>query len=284
MAKNLLSGSTEKTRMTKNSLLWQITPAAGGPVSYLFGTMHVRDARAFGWLDIALHHLAGCAVFATEFDFSDTDGAAIAEVLRLPEGATLDRLLPRGAWKNLDRYARKKLGITALNLQHQHPMLVSTALTGAFMAEEATHSLDETLWYAARTAGKQCTGVETFDEQLDTLRKIPLEQHLHSLTWLLKNFGRQRRRIQKMMQRYASGGLQRLYQSAKKDAKGLRRVLLYDRNALMARRFEEIARSQPLFCAVGAGHLAGQKGMLRLLKKAGFKVRAIMPPVAVAGD
>ncbi len=265
--------------MTKNSLLWQVSPADGGPPSYLFGTMHVRDARAFGWLDLGLRHLAECTVFATEFDFSDTDGAAIAEVLRLPEGATLDQLLPRGAWKNLDRYARKRLGVPAETLRFQHPMLVSTALTGAFMAEEAAHSLDETLWYAAQAAGKKCTGVETFNEQLETLRQIPLEQHLRSLTWLLKNFGRQRRRLQKMMHLYGTGDLQRLYQAAKKDAKGLRRVLLYDRNVLMAQRFEEIAQSQSLFCAVGAGHLAGQKGMLRLLKKAGFKVRPVMAPV-----
>lgn len=38
--------------MTKNSLLWKITPP-GGPTSYLFGTMHVRDLRAFGWLETA---------------------------------------------------------------------------------------------------------------------------------------------------------------------------------------------------------------------------------------
>ena len=262
--------------MTKNSLLWQITPADGGPSSYLFGTMHVRDARAFGWLDTALGYLADCEIFATEFDFSEADGAAVAEVLRLPDGATLDQLLPRGAWKNLERYARKKLGVPAVHFQHQHPMLASTALTAAFMAEEAAHSLDETLWHAAQAAGKSCTGVETFDEQLRTLRKIPLELHLQNLTWLLKNFGRQRRRMQKMMNMYANSDLQRLYQAAKKDAKGLRRVLLYDRNGLMAQRFAEIARSQSLFCAVGAGHLAGQKGMLRLLKKAGFVVRPVL--------
>ncbi len=79
-----------------------------------------------------------------------------------------------------------------------------------------------------------------------------------------------------MMRRYADGEIQALYQSAKKDAKGMRKILLYRRNKLMAKRFGEIARTQSLFCAVGAGHLAGGKGMLRLLKKAGFKVKPIL--------
>jgi uncharacterized protein YbaP (TraB family) len=258
--------------MTKNSLLWKITPP-GGPDSYLFGTMHVRDLRAFGWLDTAKKHLAECEVFATEFDFSDADETALAEALKLPNGATLDALLKPGVWKNLDFYCRKKLGTSAETMRHQHPMTVTTALSTASLLEESAHSLDETLWHHARALGKTTTGVETFADQLDTLRKIPFEQHLKSLTWLLKNYGSQKRRLKKMMNWYAKGDIQRLYKAAKKDAKGMRRVLLYERNVLMAKRFEEIAREQSLFCAVGAGHLAGGKGMLRLLKKAGFKIR-----------
>ncbi len=258
--------------MTKNSLLWKIIPPGGGPVSYLFGTMHVRDLRAFGWLETAKKQMAECEVFATEFDFSDTDETALAAALRLPNGATLDTLLKPGVWKNLDFYCRKKLGVPAEAMRHQHPMAVSTAISVAFLADESAHSLDETLWHHARALGKTTTGVETFADQLGTLGKIPLEQHLRSLTWLLKNYARQKRRLKKMMRWYAAGEIRQLYQAAKKDAKGMRRILLYERNVLMTKRFEEISRRQSLFCAVGAGHLAGGKGMLRLLKKAGYKV------------
>ncbi|MCW5922123.1 MAG: TraB/GumN family protein [Saprospiraceae bacterium] len=261
--------------MTKNSLLWKITPPDGGPASYLFGTMHVRDLRAFGWLETAKRHIDACETFATEFDFSDADETALAEALRLPNGATLDTLLKPSVWKNLDFYCRKKLGCTAEIMRSQHPMAVMTALSTAFLTDESAHSLDEALWHHARAVGKKTTGVETFADQLETLRKIPLEQHLKSLTWLLKNYGRQKRRLKKMMGWYASGDIRQLYQAAKKDAKGMRRVLLYERNKLMAGRFAEIAREHTLFCAVGAGHLAGGKGMLRLLKKAGFKVKPV---------
>jgi uncharacterized protein YbaP (TraB family) len=262
--------------MTKKSLLWKITPRDGGTASCLFGTMHVRDLRAFGWLEIAKQHLAECQVFAAEFDFSDTDESALESALQLPNDATLDTFLKPRVWKNLDFYCRKRLGITAESMRRQHPMAVTTALSAAFLMEESAHSLDETLWHHARKLGKTTTGVETFGEQLETLRKIPFEQHLKSLTWLLKNYDRQKRRLKKMMNWYAKGDIQQLYQAAKKDAKGMRRILLYERNVLMAKRFEEIARERPLFCAVGAGHLAGGKGMLRLLKKAGFKVKPVV--------
>lgn len=260
----------------KNSLLWKITHPGGVTVSYLFGTMHVRDLRAFGWLETAKRRLDECEVFATEFDFSEADEVALASALQLPEGVTLDMLLKPGSWKNLDFYCRKKLGISADSMRHQHPMTVSTTLSMAFLAEESAHSLDETLWHHARSLGKTTAGVETFADQLATLRKITFEQHIKSLTWLLKNYRRQKRRLKKMMQWYANGQIQQLYKAAKKDAKGMRRVLLYDRNYIMATRFLEIAHKKSLFCAVGAGHLAGGKGMLRLLKKVGFKVEPVM--------
>ena len=56
-------------------MLWRITPPHGGPDSYLFGTMHVRDLRAFEWLETAQNHLAQCEVFATEFDFNEIDSS-----------------------------------------------------------------------------------------------------------------------------------------------------------------------------------------------------------------
>lgn len=261
--------------MKKNSLLWRISPAAGGKASYLFGTMHVRDLRAFGWLELAKECLAECDCFAAEFDFSETDPAALSAALALPEGKSLQDYLSRGAWKRLEHYAQEKLGTSAESLQYQHPMSVSTMLSTIFMAEEMSHSLDETLWRHALMLGKSTTGVESFSDQIETLHRIPFELHIKGLTWLLKNHKRQKNRLKKMMQRYAKGEIQELYKATKKDAKGMRNVLLYRRNHLMAKRFAEIAQEKTLFCAVGAGHLSGGKGMLRLLKKAGFKVEPI---------
>lgn len=268
----------------KNSLLWVVTRKDGGPVSYLFGTMHVRDLRAFGWLEPALSRLEQCEVFATEFDFSDTDSVAVNTVLQLPPDTTLDQVLKPGAWKKLAFYCRKKLKVPAENMRFLHPMTVNMALTNDLVSSEAALSLDETLWAKARELGKKTTGVETFGEQLEILKRIPFELHLKNLNWLLKNFSGQKRRLKKMFRWYREGNIRELYKAAKKDAKGMRKLLLYERNEIMARRFVEIARKESLFCAVGAGHLYGQKGLIRLLKKAGFTVKPVIPDLPNASE
>ena len=43
----------------------------------------------------------------------------------------------------------------------------------------------------------------------------------------------------------------------------------------MADKIAEIISEKSLFAAIGAGHLGGKKGVLYLLKKKGFELRAV---------
>ena len=52
-------------------------------------------------------------------------------------------------------------------------------------------------------------------------------------------------------------------------------MLVNNRNTTMAKQFAKIAKKQTLFCAVGAGHLPGDKGIIALLRKKGFTAKAI---------
>lgn len=261
-----------------SSLLWQLVPPEDAPQtapSYLFGTMHVRDLRAFEWMGLVEQYMSGCAVFATEFDFSEMDQSALGAALRLPEGYDLETLLGRGAWKRLQRVAENNPYLPAATLRWQHPMAISTALSATNLSNESPHSLDEALWHLANHLGLQTTGVETFADQLQTLRSIDLQTHTRQLSGLLKRQYGHQRHVGRMLEQYRRGDIQALYKSAKRETHGLRYALIYRRNALMALRFIEIAREQPLFCAVGAAHLAGAKGMLRLLKHAGFRLKTV---------
>jgi hypothetical protein len=198
--------------------------------------------------------------------------------LLLPPEQALDVALRPSHWKSLDRYAWRYLKFPALLLRTQHPIQVSALLTSCLLPEDAPCSLDETLWKIAGEAGKKRVGVESFEGQIATIRAIPFEQHLKNLVSLIHGFARQRKHLEKMMRWYQAGSLQKLHKAARKDASGMRKTLLFDRNESMTRAFLTIAREGPLFCAVGAGHLAGGKGMLRMLKLAGCTVKPVISP------
>ena len=51
--------------------------------------------------------------------------------------------------------------------------------------------------------------------------------------------------------------------------------MIYDRNEIMSARISDFAKRNSIFVAIGAGHLSGQKGVLRQLKKEGFLLKPV---------
>lgn len=54
-----------------------------------------------------------------------------------------------------------------------------------------------------------------------------------------------------------------------------RNELVYNRNTDWVKKMPEIMKKKSTLFAVGAGHLPGEKGVLELLKKAGYKVESV---------
>ncbi len=59
-------------------------------------------------------------------------------------------------------------------------------------------------------------------------------------------------------------------------------LLLYNRNRNWVEKLKSLLPVKPLLIAVGAGHLHGYKGVINLLRKAGYKVKPVrnsmLPP------
>jgi uncharacterized protein YbaP (TraB family) len=53
------------------------------------------------------------------------------------------------------------------------------------------------------------------------------------------------------------------------------KALVTDRNERMSDRIAKFIKQQPTFIAIGALHLPGEKGVIGLLRKKGFKVEPV---------
>jgi uncharacterized protein YbaP (TraB family) len=114
------------------------------------------------------------------------------------------------------------------------------------------------------------------EEQFQVLEKIPLEEQLKMLLSIGKNIKRYRRHILHSAELYQKSDLRRLSKSVAKNTGKLRKELIYKRNEVMAERIAALASETSIFAAIGAGHLGGGKGVLRLLKKKGLKVKPVL--------
>ena len=258
----------------KNTLVWAVyTEGVAEATSYIVGTMHVRDERAFTFDASFYEKILACEVFATEFALDDAKESDVNESMYLQEGQSLKLLIPNKLYNALNQLLAKRVGMELSNFNHFKPIMITNLLTENILSNDRMFSLDETLWNFAKENGKILRGIETFEEQILVLKSMSLDDQIKGLKDLTKNFSQFRKQLIQMTKLYEKADITELYKAAKRSSKGGRKLLLYDRNVVMADRIEEMMKRNSVCAAIGAGHLAGKKGVLKLLKDKGFKVK-----------
>lgn len=259
----------------KQTLLWELRHPQEKRCSYLFGTMHVKDEKAFHLLDLVKSKIDEVDALANEFHFADIQTQTDPTAMQLPEGETLQNLLRPKVYKKLEQLLVQQLQLPIAFFQQTLPLMVNNFLAERMLADEMPVSLDQSLYHYALEQEKQTLGIESYAEQLETLRKIPLDYQVKSLEGTVQHYGAYRKEIYRMMAAYQAGAIDKLYHASKKSLKGMRKLLLYNRNEVMAERIATYTTTQTMVCAIGAAHLWGKKGVLRLLKLQGVQVRPI---------
>lgn len=262
-------------KTSKQTLLWQISGLELPGTSYLFGTMHVRNQRAFAHLEVVYEAIEQCDAFATEVNLDGLGMMGALQTFQLPNGTTLDQLFAPKKYAKLRRILRKVYGIDIHAFRRLQPILIANLLEESTLMKDMPFALDQHLWQFAQERGKKMAGIETLDEQIQTLQSIPLDYQIQALLSIQKNISRHRKSLLKATDWYKNGRIDQLYRSSRQGLHGLRSLLLYNRNQLMATRIRDMVNMQTSFCAVGAAHLWGKYGVIRLLKNDQIKVTPV---------
>lgn len=243
--------------------------------SYLFGTMHVRDRRAFRQLELVYGKMAECEGYAAEFHLEEGVGQNDANAMQLPNGLRLSSFFPAKEYARYRHVLLKSTGLDMAYFESLLPFVVLNLATEQLLSADMPDPLDQHLWNHAKQAGKTLHGIETFQEQMAVLSKIPLETQVKMLGGLCAHITKFRQYLRRLAAHYEANEVQQLYKMVKRNTKDLRHMMLYQRNELMAERIASLIASQSVFISIGAAHLSGGKGVLRLLKRRGFSVKPL---------
>ncbi len=257
-------------------MLYRLQTKKMGKPSYLFGTMHLQNDAAFTYKSIVLEKINACDAFATEFKLDEVDEARTTEYMNLPPGVFLETLLSPKKFNQIDTFLQTNLQIHLMAFNQSKPLIISNLITSSIFQQDMDLALDVYLYQYAKMQGKELLGIETFEEQLEILQKIPLESQVKSLKSLIKNFDKHRKEMKELSELYQQGDTKKLYELAKKGAKGFRKIMLYNRNKIMTERIVPLIHKKSVCIAIGAGHLEGKKGILKYLKNEGVEVIKIV--------
>jgi len=261
------------------SILWRVSGKNIQSPSYLYGTIHIQDERVFRYDSTVSNAFKSCDAFAAEILLDELNVAGLRQTMMLPKGQVLSELLSKDDFAKLDSLCKAKLGVSAIFMNSMKPFFIASALQQADLPKGAENALDLDLLQKARAEGKSCYGVEQYMEQIKALDAISLKEQLAMLTEFIRDTANQNsKEMEELVDAYLRFDLDRMWEASLDTSlpKKFSKILLFDRNVTMAKRFVEIAKKQTLFCAVGCAHLAGEKGVIALLRKKGYSVEPVV--------
>lgn len=260
----------------KQSLLWRLQQPETNKISYLFGTMHVRDAKAFQTLTAVYEAIEACESFAAEYNLDASQGGISPSIMQLPAGQQLSDFMRPKQYAKLQKMLLKTYQIDVNKYKRLLPFFLVNIISQTILSEDMPLALDHHLWEFAREKERRLTGIETLEEQLSILQSISIEDQVRSLLKISGNVSTYRKQLLQLTTVYQTKDIQKIHKVAKKQIGGLRKLMLYDRNSLMAERIALLLKQDSVFVAVGAAHLGGATGVLRLLKQKGVRVQPII--------
>ena len=278
-------------------LLYKISGNGLEKPSYIVGTYHLAPGNFADSIPGLKDAFASCKQIYGELDMQDAlsnenrDKLEKAQIL--PEGTTLSSLLTKEQMDRVNALMRETIGADMTNpmLMAQFDKMTPTALSStltifAFIKKSPNFNpmdlLDSHLQLLAQKQGMEIKGLETVDFQVEVLYGSSLEKQVEELMCLVDNFDDVVEMAEFVTAAYFSQDLDLLLDVTNEESEGpcastpeSNDNLIYNRNANWVKAMPDIMRQAPTFFAVGAAHLCGDKGVLRMLEEAGYKVEGM---------
>jgi len=260
--------------ITQDALLWKIPGNENGNTSYIYGTIHLRDKRVFAFADTVLNYLDLCDKLVLEMDLNPLILMQSASLMMLPADSTLHDVFQPDDLSVIKETVKKMTGMDFASVEKLKPVVLFSLVMQHQMKGDMSYTLDEYLYRKGVESGREIVGLETFEEQFRLLETIPLE----IITEYLKDPSKDEEELELMICCYLESDIDKLLQIMQKDETMIvmKKEFLDDRNRKMAESIGTLMQDNSVLVAVGAGHLAGEDGLINLLKQKGYFAEPIV--------
>lgn len=270
---------TDEILQTENSLLWRISGNGIKQPSYLYGTIHIIKDEDFHIGNNLKKKLLQAKRVVMEVDLSKVNVVKLAQLSILPDYKSIKEYLSDSDYTEVRQFYIDSLKIGASNFDmaysHFKPFFLEQMLYINFMGN-TMQSYEEEFKSIAEEKNIALDGLETMDEQLAFINEIPIDEQFKSIVDAIKHYNENTKKLDTLVQYYKEQNLTKLSEYfSGEDAKVYTETLVDKRNANWIAKLENFIQKEPCFIAVGAGHLAGEKGIINLLRKQGYTVEAI---------
>ncbi len=263
----------------EKTLLWKISGNGLSRPSYLFGTMHIlcaEDARLSEGLKSVIDH---CDEVYFEIDLDDAMGMLKSiQYMRMNDSKKLSDLLSAEDYAKVKGYFEKHGSLLPFSmLERFKPLLISSLVEEEGLDCKTTDGMELSIMKECHAQNKKINGLETASFQASLFDSIPYEKQAADLVNYIDSIDAYKKTTSDLAAVYRQQDLQKIDELTRAGDTGIGNyldLLLYGRNRKWVKSLDTLMPGKSLLIAVGAGHLAGEQGLISLLRKEGYVVTA----------
>jgi uncharacterized protein YbaP (TraB family) len=260
----------------ENSLLWKVEGNGIKP-SYLFGTVHVLPQADFDLKPKVVKAFEASELLVLELDMSNPNmQMEMMQYAPMAGGHTLDQLFTQADYKVLDSIMVATVGMGLGMVNTFKPFIISSFLIGRLIDGQPA-SFEATLVQMAAAGEKKVVGLETVAGQMAVFDAISYESQAEDVMEMVYKEAEMKKFYQEMINLYRTEQMSALYDQTTSYVDDEKEIdlLLHNRNKNWISQIGELTREKSAFIGVGAAHLGGDEGLVKLLRDAGYTLTPV---------
>ena len=257
-----------------SGLLWKIeTPT--GQSNYLFGTIHSQDRAVSQFPPYVRLALAKNQPFIIESVLTEESNKVFFDSIFFKDGQLLSDMISPFIYHHLQEVL-PDYGVPVEKIPNIKPWAAFTLIGRPKPVNAET--LDMVLIQTARSLNKTIISLESMKELIEPMEKLSLGDQVIILNDTVCNHRQIIQDSWELVQLYLArdlAGMMAFNNQPHFDEDVFNRYIqgiLYDRNERMLDRIIPYLDNGSAFIAVGALHLAGEKGLLHMLKNKNYRI------------
>ena len=285
-------GQGDAKKEAERCFLWKATSKT--TTVYLLGSMHVAKPNLFPLAKEIEDAYAGSKKLVVEVDTAALDQAQMVKLVvqhgKYPAGESLSKNLSKKTKEALDAYCAKK-GLKPEALDSFRPWMVNLVVSVSELQALglSDEGIDKHFLKKAKADKKPIVELETADAQLKLFADFTPELQEKLLAKTLTDVGDIKGQMDKIDAAWKAGDAKAMedimLRSTVKRSPEYKAVLVKmfdERNEKMLEKIEVMLKGkEPCFVVVGAGHLVGEKGLVKLLEDKKYPIEQVRRAAAL---
>lgn len=271
--------NTSESQDLQNSLLWKISGNDLQQPSYLFGTIHMICPDDLLMKEYFRSTLQESEQLVMELDMDDPGLMMDMQKFGVNEGMkNISSEMTDEEQKVVNEWFQKNYNAGLQQLGIMKPFALTSMVIPKYMDCPQPQAYEAVFMEIAKKDSIDILGLETVEQQFAAVDAMSMEKQIDMLVKSITDSTESKEEFNKLVLAYQEQNINAMYEISKESPQyaDYEDVLINERNSNWVAPIIAFMQQKSTFFAVGALHLASDKGVINLLRQEGYTVEPII--------